>query len=669
MKAPGNPKAIRGKPDGGVNYSRFPEHIDDSQASDILNMWYDNFMLKLRPGLCRTIAQQYGPIVGVYPRDGHRILLKRITCSGTVTQEKYWVYIVTGRAVLSYDGVQIERLPTLIAYDSSQWNYYYNDFTIGSCVLLPANAYSQQMTDGSGQTWKAEGNTVYLFGSGYFLTIAPQVEYWPFPIGEIHVTADYVVSYRTPYVPAITTDTRPAGSGTANESRNYLTPQVMQRFTADSSSTVYKLADSGLDNDTVRIAYTNPATGVTLNYEMIAGQTSDTEDGISAAVDRNAGTVTFGTAPVGAAGVKDNVQVTYSKTVYTENPVFQCAVGSWYGGVLGQMGGNRIFLSGCNGTPSTLYYSAADNPGYFPVDAEIAVGNPSDPVTAFGEQFNILVIFKKYGIYSLSCSGSGQDAAYAVTLVHGGDGCDMPGSVQLVRNVLVWANSHDGIFLLHSTQIKDERAVVNISRNINPRLLTLDADTLTGACSAADGHGYLLFAGENVFVWQFDSLSVTNSQLVQDEGKYTFAVWELPHAVGCAFRYEGTVYAADGADGTVYRFDDTQGTDDGEWFDACWCSKAFDFGAPESLKQASGLWIRMVSEQPLCVKVACGDAAGEEEPVSIRVDPEDDRPVAFGVSGDWAASVKFSVRRVRDDCGRFGIAAFTLKAVEGPPLY
>ena len=668
MKNSGNRKEIRVKPDGGVNLSRLPENIDDNQSSDMLNMWNDSCMLRLRPGLCRTIEQQYGPIVGVYPRDGHQLLLKRITCSGTVTQEKHGIYIVTGRAVLSYDGAQIERLPTLITYDNSRWNYYYDDFSIASCVLLPADSFFQQMTDGSGETWKGEGDTVFLFGSGYFLTIAPQVIYWPFPIGEVHVTADYVVSYRSPYVPTITTDTKPAGSGTADEPRNFLTPQVTQAFTADSSGTVYKLADSGLDNGAVCVVYTNPATGVTLDYEIAAGQTSDTQGGISVTVDRSAGTVTFGTAPVGASGVKNNVQVTYSKTVYAANPVFQCSVGSWYGGTMGQTGGNRIFLSGNTGAPSTLYYSAADNPGYFPDDAMIAVGDPADPVTAFGEQFNILVIFKKFGIYSLSCSGSGEDASYSVTLVHSGDGCDMPGSVQLVRNVLTWANSRDGIFLLHSTQIKDERAVVNISRNINSRLLALDAATLAGACSAADGHGYLLFAGENVFVWQFDSLSAKNSQLVQDENLYNFVLWKLPHPVNCAFLYGGAVYAADGSDGTVYRFDDTQGTDDGEWFDAYWCSKSFDFGVPEVLKQPVGLWVRMVSGEPVRADVACGDAS-EEEPVTVRMNPENDRPVAIVFSDGWAAYIRLSVRRVRDDCGRFGIAAFTLQAVEGPRLY
>jgi hypothetical protein len=213
------------RPDGGVNlYSTLGE-IADNQASDMLNMWYDGNALRLRPGLAKKIEQQYGPIIDVYPKDGRRLLLKRISVGGQVTQEKYGVYIATRNAVLSYDGVVFERVPCIANYNNGVWSYSYTDFNFDRCVILPSGNIENSQQDSSLTTYKAEGDSVYIFGSGYFLTITPEVLYWPFPAGEIHVTADYFVTYKSQYVPTISINAPPAGGGVSNEARNFLTPE------------------------------------------------------------------------------------------------------------------------------------------------------------------------------------------------------------------------------------------------------------------------------------------------------------------------------------------------------------------------------------------------------------------------------------------------------------
>ncbi len=650
-------------PAGGVCLSRPANDIGDDQSPDMWNMWHDGRSLTLRPGLRRSLEQAYGAIAAVCPADGRTLLLKRITCAGQVVSEKHGIYIATGRAVLAWDGTTLERLPSYLSYLDGGWQRGYDDLAISQCVMLASGDYCESETDSAGRLWEAAGDSVYLFGSGYFLTLAPQLYVWPVSAADLEVTADYTASYRVPYVPTVTVETAPTGSGKTGEALNFLTGRVRQSYTADSASTVYRLTMGTLDDSEVTVEYDDPVSGESHVFWFPEGFPADTEDGITAELDRTAGTVTFSTAPLGKTGVTNNVRITYGRTDTAENPVFACTAGSWYGGVAGQGGGNRIFLSGNPAHRSLVYYCAPDNPGYFPRDAVIAVGEPADAVTAFGRQFNILVIFKEHGVYSLA---GADDGSFTVNLVHSGNGCDMPGSVQRIRNELVWGNSREGLFLLHSTQIKDERTVVGISGNIGPLLLAQSPDSLAAAGSLDDGGNYYLVVGPNVFVWQYGDLSAQNGRLVQAQPLYRFAVWNMPFALGTPFRWGSGLCAADSG-GTVWRLDETVGDDDGTWFDAGWRSKAFDLGAPERLKSLTGLWAEVESDGPLQVEIGCA-VPGGEECRALWVGPEDGGLYRVGLPRVQGRTLQVTVRRCREETGRFGIRGLELHALPGPPV-
>lgn len=647
-------------PDGGIDVSRPADGIDDNQSPDMWNMWTDGQVLTLRPGLRRCLEQEYGPITGVCPADGRSLLLKRISCDGQVVSEKHGAYLVTDRAVLSWDGSTVERVPTNLYYDGG-WKTEYLDCKPGRCVMLATGETRDSAADSSGRLWEVRGDSVYLFGGGQFLTIAPQIFVWPVSLSQTEVTAEYTASCRTPYVPTVTTDTTPLGAGKAGEARNLLTTRVCQSYTADSVSTVYRMTGGTLGPDEVKVSYDDPVAGKSYLFWFTQGILTDVEGDIAATLDRAAGTMTFSRAPVGKAGVTDNLRIEYARADQTEAPVYFCTAGSWFGGASGQGGGNRIFLSGNPDTRSLVYYCAPDNPAYFPEDAVIAVGEPTDPVTGFGRQFNILVILKEHSVYSLAAAGEG---GFSVSLVHSGNGCDMPGSVQRIGNVLVWANSREGLFLLHSTQIKDERTAAGISLNIGP-LLREQGGSLQAACSADDGRNYYLFTGSRVFVWQYGDLEAKNGQMNQEETRYRFAVWDLPAAVGAAFTFDGAVMAA-GAAGAVSRLDETAGDDDGVWFDAGWRSKAFDCGAPERGKCLTGLWLRLCADGPLRVEIGCGEWGDEEAAaVEIPVEPQDAGAVRVPMPAVRARNLQVTVRRCRNDWGRFGLTGLRLRALPG----
>lgn len=650
-------------PDGGLNLSRPADEIGDGQSPEMWNMWTDGHVLTLRPGLRRVLEQEYGPILGVCPADGRSLLLKRILRDGQVLSERHGIYFVTGRAVLSWDGSTAERLPTDIRFADGRWQPEYEDLHLDRCGMISCGEYRDRLTDTAGRVWETRGDGVYLFGSGHFLTIAPQIVSWTVSPADTEVTADAVISYRTPYVPTITRDTTPLGDGKAGEALNFLTTRVCQSYTADSASTVYRMTGGTPDDQDVTVEYEDPVSGRSYFFWFPDGFPSDTQEDVTATLDRKAGTMTFDKAPNGKAGVTDNVRITYGRAGQTENPVFSCTAGSWYGGVSGQGGGSRIFLSGNPDHRNLVYYCASDNPAYFPQDAVIAVGEPTDAVVAFGQQFNILILLKEHGVYSIAGSG---DGTFTVNLVHGGDGCDMPGSVQRIRNVLVWGNSRKGLFLLHSTQIKDERTVVGFSGNIDPLLLTQESGSLPAACSVDDGSHYFLFAGDRAFVWQYGDLAEKNSQLLQDGELYHFAFWNLPAAVKTAFCYDGAVYVADSG-GTVGRLDRTAGDDDGEWFDAGWRSKAFDCGAPERLKQLAGLWMRLSVSQPLQVEVGCGGPAGAEK-TEIPVEPGDADMTRVELFRVQARNLQVTVRRCRENRSRFAFGGLQMRALIGPSV-
>lgn len=658
------PLTVTALADGGLNLADRARHIDDTESPDMLNFWRHDGQLRLRPGLRKEIEHGFGTVIDVYPKDGRSLLLRSVVKNGETVEEKYGIYIVTQKAVLCYDGSEVERVPASLSYNDG-WVSAYTDYDFEKCVFIPSGSANNSTFTEDSLTWAAKGETVYIVGSGYFLVISPQVVVYEKPTATPHITAACLIGDVNPYVPVLYIDCAADGSGTEVDEHNIISSRCTQKFTTDATSTVYNLCDDNLDDAYVSVIY-NTGGGSVYNFSFDAGITLTKQGSIMATLDRAAGTITFtcALADASALSIKSNLVVTYGKSAYTDIPVRCCSIGIWYdGGTQTAAGYSRMFLSGFEAVPNRIYYSAANDPTYFAENSYIEVGAPADPITAFGIQYDVLAVFKKSSVYSLSYSNTTDSANFTIKEVHSTIGCDMPATLRLASNALIWGSSGGGIYALQSTTIKDERAVRLVSKNVNSKLLAFSTEDLQAASAICDGTSYFLLVGSSAFIMNYELLHFKSGQ--SPEGIAWF-IWELPEKLFGVFRYGSRFAASSADDGTVYLFDDDAGDDCGSFFNARWYSKCFDFGAPERLKRLYRFMLTVGCDSPVQLEICFNDSAGQTRQTVI-VDGSDtwEKSLAFSPAAAWSQNASIGIKRVDRTLAPFSIIEFTAKAVCG----
>ncbi len=655
------PTVFSAIPDGGLNLYVKANQIADNESPDMLNMWYRGGLLRLRPGVRKTVEQSFGAIIDIYPRDGRSLLLRQVTKAGALVEEKYGFYIATQKAILSYDGTQVNRVANSIVNNGS-WVYSYTDYNFDKCKFLPSGSTQCSGQDNESLTWTATGDMVYLVGGGEFLTISPQVIVYDYPSNVANVTADNIISAVVPHVPLLYSDCVPSGGGTATEDRNMLTPSCIQQFTTNATDMVYKLCDSNIDNTDLMAVFNTGSSTYTFNFPE--DFTISVQNNVTAILDRTMGAITFSAVLIDAksAGITNNLTVTYSKTVYTEIPVCFCNIGTWYGTSLGN---SCLFLSGYDKLPNRIYYSAADDPTFFGENAYICVGDPADPVTAFGNQFDILVVFKNRSIFSISTTST-SGTGFTVKDVNTSIGCDMPDTVRLAENDLLWCNTTGGVYDLLSTRIKYERTVLLISKSINPSILALDYDDLQGASAMTDGMYYFLLVGSNVYIFDYSQMHLTNNAKVPDVAWF---VWSLPYKLNCVFRM-GTQFAAiSKSDDSIYNFDENYADDDGNFFDAYWYSKSFDLDLPYRLKKFYKFFLTIENSSMFKLELYFRDDTGEATKTTVvEANPEAGKSITYCPPSAWSQRASIGIKRSTNDLSAFGIEDFTGIAVCGAQI-
>ena len=281
-----------------------------------------------------------------------------------------------------------------------------------------------------------------------------------------------------PYVPDICINRKPDGTySDPIEEYNRMGSAFKNTFHGDGTSMTYQLTDKNLDSKEPIVIVNGE---VAHNYKYFA------EDG----------QVIFDSAP--SKGT-NNVEITAYKTVteeYISGKYYQA-----YGGA----NNSRLFIGGCGN--GMIYYSSVSDATYFPYSNYMLVGNSAEDVVGFGEQYDVLVVFKPKEIigveYYLDNEGKGQ---FSSKVINSRIGCDAPKSIQLVDNKLVWLSSSNGVCTLVSTEIEDERNVRIISRNIEKGYETtglLQESNLTDAVSVDWDGKYMLAVNGKVYVWDY----------------------------------------------------------------------------------------------------------------------------------------------------------------------
>ena len=287
-----------------------------------------------------------------------------------------------------------------------------------------------------------------------------------------------------------------SGAGDLYQPENRLSPRKTVWYNAKSGVTVYHLPVGNVD-----------------------GVEEVTVDGASLApgaytLDAAAGTLTFASAPpVTDPPTNNSVRITYSKAnpeAYTS--VMDCSCAAVCGGGTGAL---CVVLGGSGSQPNAYFWNgshAVMDPGYFPMPQYQLAGDSSEAITGFGKQQSYLIVFKADSLGRTAVSETTVDGRSLLEMpyvpINSELGCDLPQTIRLVENNLVWAHSRHGALRLYDSSAAYENNVRCISRKVNggdEQRKGLLWDLRQGpACACDDGRHYLLAAGGHAWVWDYE---------------------------------------------------------------------------------------------------------------------------------------------------------------------
>lgn len=233
--------------------------------------------------------------------------------------------------------------------------------------------------------------------------------------------------------------------------------------------------------------------------------------------------------PSGAGVVKISYFVKEGEELGYEDRLYGCRLSVSFGG--NTNGGTRIFLTGNENHKGYYFRSGLQNPLYFASDEYEVIGDGCENVTAVIKMYGNLLIFTENSVFKMSYNITSNSVYYSVKEISNEAGCDCPGSVQLIDNRVVFANSRKGVFIVDSADDTGEHNIKPISGNINKDgncgLLDCDEESLKNCSSVDYDRKYMLFAGSRAYIWDY------NASPFYDSGNYSKAQEKL-----CWYIYE-----------------------------------------------------------------------------------------------------------------------------------
>lgn len=430
------------------------------------------------------------------------------------------------------------------------------------------------------------------------------------------INSSYTLSTVTPYVPLVYIGCEPDFSAsTSNEAYNLIGAGFKAQYNGDGATTSYKLPLSAIDTTAVSISVSSVALTENTNFT----------------VNRTNGTINFaaGTSPHGApAEGTNNVEITAYKTVSgAKAKIAACTIAIPYGGESSDLGGGtRCFVMGNPSYPRTYWYSdlgAGQGQGftYFPDNQYEELIQNNEDIKAAAKQGGELIIFKERSCFAVSYEFDGEEVYYPLREFNSAIGCNIPKSVQLIDNHLVFANTYGGVFMVVNTAGTSEENIKPISSNINGTkhnkgLLGEASSDLVAATSADYDRKYWLCVGTNVYLWDYDIKAFYGYS--NYEKAQTRLAWFRFSGINADAWYTGSdsLYCASLT--KLVRFIKTY-SDFGSAIDAYWYSKAFDFGYPNYYKTVTLVFpsLRVDTNSAVTLQVA-----NESKDVYFEIDLE-----------------------------------------------
>ncbi len=314
--------------------------------------------------------------------------------------------------------------------------------------------------------------------------------------------------------------------------------------------------------------------------------------------------------------------------------------------------GTRMFMTGNPDFPGRLYISHLLNPLRFDIDSHETVGAGCDDITGLIRQYGRLIMFTKNNVMRMTYSFADGTSSYTVKELNSAIGCDMPGSIQLIDNRIVFGNSEKGLMIIDSTEDFGEQNIKPLSANINKghkdALLEQSKEDLKGAFSVDFDRKYYLSVGEKVYVWDYGECAYS------DSGNYAKAQkrleWYFFDGIksGLLFDCRGTLVGVHKSEGTAISVFENTGYDFGIPVHSIYKSSLLDLSYPAQLKVAQKIRLNILSGNegkisfgvcdsdneyyrvPFCIKHDTADGKG----ITVKLPKKSVRRLSFVVESD-----------------------------------
>ncbi len=314
--------------------------------------------------------------------------------------------------------------------------------------------------------------------------------------------------------------------------------------------------------------------------------------------------------------------------------------------------GTRMFMTGNPDFPGRLYISHLLNPLRFDIDSHETVGAGCDDITGLIRQYGRLIMFTKNNVMRMTYSFADGTSSYTVKELNSAIGCDMPGSIQLIDNRIVFGNSEKGLMIIDSTEDFGEQNIKPLSANINKghkdALLEQSKENLVEAFSVDFDRKYYLSVGEKVYVWDYGECAYS------DGGNYSKSQkrleWYFFDGIKSGLLYDcgGTLVGVHKASGTAVSVFENTGCDFGIPVHSVYKSSLLDLSYPAQLKIADKIRLNIVSGNegkigfavcdtdkeyyriPFCLKHDTADEQG----ITLRLPKKSVRKLSFVVESE-----------------------------------
>ena len=313
-------------------------------------------------------------------------------------------------------------------------------------------------------------------------------------------------------------------------------------------------------------------------------------------VDRAIGKVTFNTAPAASDDIA-NVSITAYKTENYADRIIKAVRVALYGGGTND---SRVFCCGNPDYKNVYWFSGLtgntnNDALYYPEFGFNRIGSDAKDISGWSYLYSTLLALKEDGIYKITYSSVGGYTTFPAAILNHQVGCDMPGSIQIIKNYPVFGNTQSGLWTIVNVIASDtEKNVEPLSSLINKPpvqvsdikgLLEETADDLKAASSFDDGKKYYLCIGDHAWVWDYDrrpySAATGQANLIWYYLLTFMRQIGITQVVKCIMPR---------TTGNIVKFQDNL-NDFGNPIDGVYRIKQFNFDRPERLKDIPDVWV------------------------------------------------------------------------------